>query len=275
MAAGAGDLAAAAGSYPDLSGFENAVVVPDRELAQMRGRYIEGGEVRYFGIQMFTVWQTAEGIILTAGLEWSADRGGSAQTPIVSFYHSAPDSAGPDGGDGLPAPGGTGDPSGTVVVPAAPPPTPLPATAGAGGLETATGVVQSVQAAGDINNIGNDMRFNVSDGEVLISFGAPPGPLGAPQELLETTTMEFENGAKATAYIEHNTLGVVLKIQTLGTVLQEIRGGVGRAAQHVNVRSDLNLIRNTMNINFGLAPAATVLRANINAVLDLTRGLRQ
>jgi len=73
--------------------------------------------------------------------------------------------------------------------------------------------------------------------------------------------------------VEHNAIGMVLKIDSLGTVLQEIRGDAGRAAQHVNLRGDLNLVRNTMNINFGLAPATGALRTNISSALTLARGL--
>lgn len=265
----------------DARRIEQVALVPDAELADMRGRFVAAGQVQYFGIQMFTSWLTEQGVIMNAALEWSADRAGNVQTPTVRFFHAAPDLAAnlTSGGVTL-AELAQADPlqalrflsEGSLSLP---PPPPLPATAGAGGLETARGVVQSVQAAGDRNSIGNDMRFNVTEGETIVSPSAPPALLGAPQPLTETTTVQFDTGAKATAFVEPNAIGLVVKVGNSGTVLQEIRGGVGRAAQHVNVRSNVNVIRNGMNINFGLAPRVGVLPANINSALNLTRGLRQ
>ena len=274
------EMTVARSTFPDLTGFENAAVVSDAELAEMRGRFIVDGEVNYFGIQMFTVWQTAKGALLTTGLEWSANAGGGAQTPSLSLYHSLPDGtvtdpgAGPEPVDVPNAPPAFGDGSGPVLV-VGPPPKPLPITAEAGGLETARGVVQSVQAAGDVNAIGNDMRFNVTEGQVAVSFAPPPQPLGTPMDLQETTTVEFQSDTKVTAFVEPNAIGYVVKINNVGTVLQEVRGGSGRAAQHANIRSNLNAVRNTMNINFGLAPVNRVLRENISSVIRLTSGLRQ
>ncbi len=270
--------AASGSSYPDLSAFENAAVVPDSELAEMRGRFVEGGEVQHFGIQMFTAWQTGDGVVLTTGLEWSADTAGNAQTPTISLLQSLPDGTIVDPGAGqgpisIDPLEGLGGVNPDIVE--GPPPVPLLLTANAGGLETASGVVQSVQAAGDANSIGNDMRFNVTEGQVAVSFAPPPTPLGQPLSLLETTTVEFDDGTRATAFIEPNSIGYVVRIDDFGTVLQEVRGGVGRVAQHANIRSDLNVIRNTVNINFGLAPSVNVLRANVRSVFNLTRDLRR
>lgn len=258
---------------------EQVALVPDTELAAMRGRFVQAGQVQHFGIQMFSSWLTEQGVLMNAALEWSADRNGNVQTPTVRFYHQAPDLDGGPAAVTL-ADLARADPlqalrflnSGGLSLPA---PTPLPATAGAGGLETARGAVQSVQAAGDRNSIGNDMRFNVTEGAAIVPPAAAPAALGTPQPLTETTTVQFDTGAKATAFIEPNAIGLAVKIGSSGSILQEIRGGVGRAAQHVNVRSNVNVIRNGMTVNFGLAPRVGILRANINAALNLTRGLRQ
>jgi hypothetical protein len=247
----------------------------------MRGRFAQAGQVQYFGIQMFTSWLTEQGVIMNAALEWSADRAGNVQTPTLRFFHAAPETdPGVNGARATLADLARADPLQALAFLSAgqltlPQPTPLRPTVGAGGVETARGAVQSVQAAGDGNSIGNDMRFNVTEGDVVVPPTQPPALLGPAQPLLETTTVEFESGAKATAFLESNAIGLVVKANNGGTVLQEIRGGVGRAAQHVNVRSNVNFIRNGLNINFGLAPGSGVLRSNLNAALNLTRGLRQ
>ena len=274
-----------AASYPDLIGFEDASLVDDADLDQMFGRFVQGRNVTYFGIQMLTEWQTSDGVIMNAGVDWAVDLSGPVGSPTASFFHTSPDSTSPsiqnpDPGIDLGADheifaelgaldflefGQTlnGEPS------------PLPITAGAGGLEVARGAVQSIQAAGDGNRIGNELHLVVSENRSQIFFGTPNGALGVPEALDKTKTVEFETGAKATAFVEDNAIGLVVKIRDLGTVFQEIRGGIGRAAQHVNVGGKLNFIRNTMNINFGLGPGLGGGAGNIAAALRLLKGLRQ
>jgi hypothetical protein len=228
----------------------SATPVEDIDLANMRGRFVQGGQVAYFGIQMATSWQTAEGVVLNASLSWQIDLSSPDVNPTVSFFHSA---------DGQPPDAGAFS-TGDVVV-----------TANAGGLEQAQGVVQSVQAAGDLNSIGNSLSVGIvqTDG----AGGAVPPPPGTAFELTETTTVQFDSGASATAFVDDNGVGLALQIGDIGTVIQEIRSNPGRIAQHANITSNLNLVRNAMQVSFGIDPGVEITRANLGAALNLLRDL--
>ncbi|MCG8357063.1 MAG: hypothetical protein MI920_15985 [Kiloniellales bacterium] len=259
----AGLAPAAQAFMPDMSVVRNAEIVPDEELADMRGRFVQGGDVTYFGLQMITAWQTADGTIINTGVEWGMDVANSAANPTVSFFHLS-----------------TEEPN-TVNVGqeqlglSGPEPLPLAPTAGAGGLETATGVVQSIQAAGDLNDIGNDLAIAIVDSGAVATLANPQASLGAPTEITETTTQQLSSTVRATAFIEDNAIGMVVDVQGGGRVLQELRGDLGRAAQHVNVTSNLNVIRNAFQINFGVSQANQPLAANVGSALRLLQGLRQ
>ncbi len=253
---------------PDMSWVDEAEIVSDVELADMRGRFLQSGDVTYFGVQMVTTWQTSDGVIMNTGVEWGVDLGGGSADPTVSFFQLSPDDV-----------SSSIDPllerqllqEAMLIVNE---PVPLTSTAGAGGLETATGIVQSVQAAGDGNDIGNDIGLAVVDGDAAPSLAFPQTTFGAPHDLTETTTVEFAAGTKATAFVEDNAIGMVVSIPGAGVVLQELRGGQGRAAQHANISSNLNFVRNTMQITFGVDAANQPLGTNVRSALQLLPSLR-
>lgn len=255
-------------AMPDMDWIDQAELVPDHELADMRGRFVLGGDVTYFGVQMVSTWQTSDGMVMNTGVEWGVDLGGGSTDPTVSFFQISPD----DTASSI-------DPllerqllqEAMVIVNE---PVPLTPTAGAGGLETATGIVQSVQAAGDDNDIGNDIGLAVVNGDAAPSLAFPQTTLGAPHGLTGTTTVEFAAGSKATAFVDDNAIGMVLSVPGAGVVLQELRGAQGRAAQHANINGSLNFVRNTMQITFGVDATDQPLGANVRSALQLLPGLR-
>lgn len=115
--------------------------IPDPELSLMRGRYTVGGNnVAWFGVTMVSQWQASNGTTLQGGLTLGMDfRGGGA--PKLSFQPS-------------------------VHVTAAD--APLPDTHGrsidSSGLANASGLVQSVQVAGDGNVARNVTTLTVREG---------------------------------------------------------------------------------------------------------------
>ena len=65
---------ATATAAPPMTGIpDNARLISDDELGDMRGRYIEAEQVNFFGIQMVSMWQTGDGSVLTASLEFEVD----------------------------------------------------------------------------------------------------------------------------------------------------------------------------------------------------------
>mgnify|MGYP006164438021 CR=1 FL=1 len=117
--------------------------IPDPELNLMRGRYTVGGNnVAWFGVTMISQWQGPNGAVVQGALTLGMDfRNGG--TPKLSFQPS-------------------------VHVTAAD--APLPTTAGRSidstGLANASGLVQSVQVAGDGNTARNVTTLTVRDGAV-------------------------------------------------------------------------------------------------------------
>lgn len=61
-------LQPATASLPDRHIFNDADEISDADLAGMRGRYVGTGEILYFGVAMYTQWQTQDGRTLNAGL---------------------------------------------------------------------------------------------------------------------------------------------------------------------------------------------------------------
>ena len=278
-------------AFADAEGVADTEIVADAELAYMRGRFVESGLVKYFGVQMYTIWQDAEDVIMAVGLDWEVNLPGGVnspavvENPIVSFFHLAPDGTEPsvrveDLGVTLGPDQGALEKAGALDFrnfgqPNGKEPKPLPATARAGGLENTQGIVQGILAAGDHNDLGQDLSINIVDDPPVVSFGAAAGPVGVPQDLDRTTTFEFSSGFKATAFIENDAIGVVVKSKGLGLVMQEIDGGQGHVAQLVNLQGSMNFVRSSLNINIGIDRNAPSDRTNFETTLQSIRGLRR
>lgn len=223
----------------------------------MRGRFVKVGRIQYFGIQIHTQWSAGAGPVLTSALRFGVDFpnqgvGPQAQQPQVSVFEGPVQSA-------------------AAVLPASSDSNRGQFRVGAGGLEDVSGVVQSIQLAGDDNRVVNDIRMNVVtvDDELTTLFG----------ELIaisETTTFATDqSGATVSAIVEDNTLGLATTIPGVGTVLQRIGGtGVGNIAQHVLLNGDLNLVRNLLTIDFQMKPVPAARSAAIQSALLSIQGLR-
>jgi hypothetical protein len=76
---------------PDLGLGASARLVSDEELGDMRGRYIETENVNFFGIAAASSFQTADGLVLTATLQFEADfnNGQPLAPPVIlaSYQH--------------------------------------------------------------------------------------------------------------------------------------------------------------------------------------------
>jgi len=213
--------------------------IPDPELGLMRGRYTVGGNaVAWFGVTMVSQWQAANGTLLQGALTLAMDfrKGGK---PQISFQPS-------------------------VQVTAAD--APLPQTAGrsidSAGLANASGLVQSVQVAGDGNAARNEVALTVRDGAVPAAFEGG----------LRSASVQ-QDGATATARFDDNQARLTLQLQGVGAVEQWIRNGsVGQSValagdgQQVSNRLQIELVRQSLSSN---AP----LSQNIAQAMGLTRGI--
>lgn len=213
--------------------------IPDPELNLMRGRYTVGGNnVAWFGVTMASRWQAANGTVLEGALTLGMDfRQGS--TPKVSFT-----------------------PSVSVTAADAPLPQTVRASVDSSGLANVSGLVQSVQVAGDGNVARNVAALTVRDGEVPVLADNGVHTASAKQD-----------GASASAVFDNNQARLQLQLDGVGVVQQWIRNGsVGQGialagnAQQVGNRLQIELVRQNLASN-------TPLNQNIAQAMALARGM--
>lgn len=215
--------------------------VRDSELADLRGRYVNANRVMYFGIEMYTQWQTGNGAQHAAGLKLDVDLQNGA-APVVGFRPVVSIAAA--GVDRVPS----GD----------------HAQVNGAGLANVTGVVQGIQVAGDGNRVNNDLSLRVTSDAAPAadtSGGNPPAAVAA------------SGDAVVVAGTGPNSLGVAIRIPGQGQVVQRIRGGGHGILQSAQVVSDMNRIHNVMQISVGLRAMTGAPTANVGAALQNLRGI--
>ncbi len=213
--------------------------IPDPELNLMRGRYTVGGNaVAWFGVTMASQWQAGNGSVLQGVLTLGMDFRG-AGGPKLSFQPS-------------------------VRVTAAD--APLPQAQGrhidSSGLANASGLVQSVQVAGDGNVARNAATLVVRDGAVPALPGDGTHSLSAQQA-----------GMSASAVLDGNQARLQLQVDGQGLVQQWIRNGsVGQGialsgdGQIASNQLQLELVRDTAGGNLPLSQ-------NVAQAIAMNRGM--
>ena len=214
--------------------------LPDSELGLMRGRYIVGdNKVLWFGVTMITTWQTSAGQAVQGTLNIGMDfRNGM---PVISFTPNVIMS----GADSAVAPA-----QGERSIDSA-------------GLNNASGLVQSVQVAGDGNGASNVTSLLVRNGD-------------APSASSDTSTnsMEAKSGdATASARVDASGARLAVGVSGQGMAEQWIRAGsAGQSiritgdGQHVSNRLQLELIRQA-------APTNALVMSSVARAIALNHGI--
>lgn len=221
--------------------------IPDPELNLMRGRYTIGNnQVAWFGVSMISTWQTASGQTLHSTMKLGMDFSTPGQTPTITFTPSvnitaanAPLPVTPDG---------------------------LTRSVDSAGLANVSGLVQSVQVAGDSNTANNVTQLNVRNGT---SGGPGPG-----SGMLGGGTVSTQiGGTLASASFDGAAARVLLQVEGQGAVEQWIRSGsLGQTIaltsdnQQVSNRLEIELVRQTLAAN-------TQLVQNVAQAIAMTRGI--
>lgn len=231
-------LAQEAPLVPANNGLEE---IPDEELGQMRGRYTVGdNRVLWFGVSMITTWQTQAGQTVRGNLDVAIDLRG--QRPTVTFTPNVNISEGASDAQTHIASGGSID---------------------SAGLANVSGMVQSVQVAGDGNRAGNSTRLVVRSGDVPVS-----------RQTYAAGASRAANGS-ASASATHDGQGIRLVVDAgdLGSAAQWIRpGSVGQSisvtgnGQFVSNELRMELVRQSL-------PATTALTQNVAQAIALNRGI--
>jgi hypothetical protein len=214
----------------------------------MRGRYIEPESVNFFGIELASSWQTADGLVLTATLQFEADFDNGKALPepkiLASYQHDQ---------------NGIDDPGLEIGG--------ITAEFTAQGLSTVDGAVQANQIAGDDNNIANLLRIRVGDFNAdtagFSDYGTP-----ITQSVVKTF---LQDGSAIEFTVEANSIGVAIQGPTSqgpdNLVAQSINGTVAnQIAQQVQLMGDANAVYNTLDVVIGVDQLHTTQAAVENAM---------
>jgi hypothetical protein len=237
---------------PDLGLGPNARLVSDEELGDMRGRYIEPESVNFFGIELASSWQTADGLVLTATLQFEADfdNGQPEALPkvLASYQHDM---------------NGVDDPGLEIGG--------ITAQFTAQGLSTVNGAVQANQIAGDGNDSANLLRIRVGDYNAdSAGFSHYDNETYITQSVVKT----FQDGSAIEFTVEPNSIGVAIQGPDIqpgqpseSLVAQNINGTVAnQIAQQVQLMGDANAVYNTLDVVIGVDQLQTTQAAVENAM---------
>ncbi|QDP18498.1 hypothetical protein [Sphingomonas xanthus] len=225
-------------ALPDTGLQQTATPLSDDRLSEIRGKFITAESVSYFGVQMASSWQGADGITTNATLLFAVDfaaGAGSQGVPILMINWSR---------DGDPAmdldafasaaSGGYVVLSGGQVV--------VPTNS----LNGVSGVVQSNVIAGTDNQVRNGMSIAVVPKDQI------PGLLAAGlQPASGSTTVTLDDGSTIDFSVANNGVGLALT-RNGNSVAQGVDGTLGRAAQNIVLNSNLNRIENNMTMMIGV-----------------------
>ncbi|MCZ7655223.1 MAG: hypothetical protein M5R42_14580 [Rhodocyclaceae bacterium] len=189
------------GDLPPMDGLQNAEEVSDEILGNRRGKFVGGGKIVNFGVQMVSTWQNVQGQILSAAANLNVNIANATQ-PVVQFV-----------------------PHLTIVE---------ATRRGASAdhnyrpnchrqrRQQLNGVAQSIQIAGDGNRIGNDASISISSGPppALPSGPATTGP--------QTASLTSSSGATVSASVQGNGIAVGITVPSIGQALQQIKGHGGK-----------------------------------------------
>jgi hypothetical protein len=258
-----GVASAAPAMAAPLSGLEGlGKPVEDEALAGMRGKFVAPSGVAYFGIVMSSSWQGSDGITTAATLLFSLDfaHGGSSNPVpqlMVSWSRECAacgddsmdvDSFGPSANGGYVALSGNG-----VSIPV-------------GGLDTATGVVQSQQIAGSDNQSRNLMNIQI------VPSGSMHADTTGMTPLVGGQTQQFANGDTLQFTGSGQQLGLSISGRN-GAVQQSVQGSLGQLAQHVLISGNDIIANNNMSLMVGLDPVANSQRLSMQNALMSMKGL--
>lgn len=234
---------------PEMSVFANAQELSDDVLGETRGKFVSAGQVMSFGIKMVTEWITSTGEVIHASGNLAVNMGSGQPTvrfePVINVQQ--------------------------VHVAAAVSTTGNNVVNGGNGLENVTGVVQTIQVAGNTNGIGNSIGISVTEYE-----GSDPlPPPGSTTSNLNVTT---PSGNTAAVTLANNGLSVNVNVADQGQAQQAIRSlshGNGQVLQSVRLGGDMNQIRNLINLDIQTRNRAVSTSANTQQLLSSLRQLSQ
>lgn len=207
---------------PEMGVFANSQELSDDVLGEARGKFVSGSQVMTFGVQMVTEWITSSGEVINASGRLAISMGqGQPRVsfePVINVHQLQVSQVAAS--------------QGTNVV------------SGSTGLDSVTGVVQSIQVAGNTNGIGNSIGISVKR-----YSGDSDAPTANASGNLNVIT---PSGNTASVTLSNNGLSVAVDVVDQGQAHQAIRSisqGNGQVMQSVRLGGSLNQIRNMINLD--------------------------
>jgi len=222
--------------------------INDPSLSDMRGRFVAGNNtVMYFGVQMVSTWNSPAGQTLVGGVNMSMDFSSGKAVPTVSFQ---PTVSIVSGG----ATSQVADTSNRSIE--------------SGGLDNPSGLVQSIQVAGDGNRASNVTGLNVTD----------KMPAHLIQGSGQTAVQAVSGDSTVSASIANGEARIDMMIADQGTVNQIIRGdgaGSNGVIQSVSALGDNHAITNQLQLTLvqGISDSGAQLRQHVAQSMAQLRGL--
>ena len=196
--------------------------VSDSQLSEMRGKFVDGSKVAYFGVKMSTSWQLADGSRQMMDLHLNVDLADQF-APVLTVYHTEP-------GQHI----ANNDVLGNIGL----------ANVSNDGLRDASGVVQAIQVAGDGNEVTNDVLWSVNGRGVEIPNAGSTVVTGTGIE-----TYRSSSGALTQVTVARNQIGYEIQIPGVGRVVQSINGNDVRGLlQSAQLDSSLNRVTNGTSV---------------------------
>lgn len=239
----------AAAELPDMSVFANSQELSDEFLGQTRGKFVSAGQIMNFGVKMVTEWVTSSGEVINAAgnltIDMSSGRPQAHFEPVISVQHIQPLN------------NNNASSSNNVV------------NSGQG-LGNVTGVVQSIQVAGNTNGIGNAIGISVK----RFNNNTPHVSNNPTASNLHVTTA---SGNNANVSLANNGISVGINVVDQGQASQAIRSvsqGSGQVLQSVSLSGNLNQIRNMISLDIHTRNNTAGFGVNRMQVLSSLREIR-
>lgn len=215
-------------------------IVSDVELATIRGRFVDGRKVTFFGIRMRTDWQRHGGSDFNMEMRVHFDFGRDRYRPHMTMYRSR--------NIGLSVPLEEVEQSS------------LDNVSDNGALENISGVVQSIQVAGDRNSVHNAVDWTVTDSDIVPDTEGliEVGDTGAHSHL-------NDEGVNTQVSVGAEGVGYQVNIPDFGSVSQQITRSQfsgGNILQSTQLNSDLNQVLNRIGLTVELSPALSGVRSH-------------
>jgi hypothetical protein len=257
MLALAGQSAAHAGT-DEIFGkvAHDAQGLDDDMLDNLRGRFSSSTGVLEIGVDLRSIWTAPNGNTLTASASIHANAqeiaAGSARISTSASAQSGARS------------------SGTGAAPA-------PTAVGASPVDGTQGLAQSVQIAGDRNQVSNQLQLDITRRPSV------PGEINLAQTPADQRSVTSEaalaDGSRASAQVGRGGLQVALSVAGVGSSQQQI----GHSAVHqgilqsVRIAADAQSVANSAAIRLTLAPLSqrSMVSEHVMQALRSVQGLRR